>query len=353
MKKANTNTETVKTYIDKTETARVFERVAQKQAQQQTARSYRSATDRAAVSNAAQTDAQRVGKYVETAADRRAIASAAADRAAAQRAAEAAEIDAALEADKAKHRRKRAFVVYFADGTQKTIETTQTRAQIYITTNAQRVRQIVLSNDDYFEIARYVVYIVLKRGDDYSSGKVFSELRRAPWTDARKQDLVADAYTALIENIDADTETQYKAMFAAVNHTVYKNRAPYDGGINYVYNWDDETIVNVTQTINDYCNRPQTAQRVAWSEYMASLTQKQRDVLRLTAQGLSSRQIAQKYHCSHVAILKHIAAYRRKATPYTTAARSSAAAQQIAQRAAAETDARLTQTAQLLKNAQK
>ena len=352
-KNTNTTTETARVWIDAQTVNEALTRAAEKQTQQQTARNYRAETDRAAIIAAAQTDAQTMSKYANTETDRAAIAKAAADRAAQQRAAEAAEADKAIEADKAKNRRKRAFVVYYADGQQQRIETTQTAAQLYIATGAARVRQVVLTDTDYIDIARRVVYIVLKRGNAYSNGAFFSELLRAAWTDANKQDLVADAYTALIEYADADAETQYKAMFAAVNHTIYKNRAPHDGKVAFIYDWNTAELQNVTQTINDYCNKPQAARRVAWTEYVASLTQRQRDILRLKAQGHSVRQIAKKMCVTPRAVQKHIEAIRRKAAPYTQAARSSAEAQQTAQRAAAETDARLTQTARLLKNAQK
>lgn len=352
-KNTNTTTEAARVWIDAQTVNEALTRAAEKQMQQQTARNYRAATDRAAIIAAAQTDAQIIGKHANTDADRAAIATAAADRAAQQRAAEAAEADKAIEADKAKNRHKRAFVVYDADGTQRRIETTQTAAQLYAVTGAARVRQVVLTDTDYLEIARRVVYIVLKRGDAYSNGAFFSALLRAAWTDANKQDLVADAYTALIENADADAEAQYKAMFAAVNHTIYKNRAPHDGKVAFVYDWNSDELQNVTQTVNDYCNRPQTAQNIAWTEYVASLTQRQRDILRLKAQGHSVRQIAQKMRVTPRAVQKHIEAIRRKAAPYTQAARSSAEAQQTARRAAAETDARLTQTAAVMQSARK
>ena len=349
MKKTTNNTQqqTAKTWIDAQTVNTALQRAAEKQAQTAAARNYRLATDTAAQTAAVQTAAARAVHYTETAQQRAAIAAEEARRAAAARAAEAAEIDNAIEADNTKNRRKRAFVVYRTDGTQQRIETTNTAAEVYSTnSDVLRVRQVVLYDTDYMEIARRVVYIVLKRGDAYSNGEFFSVLLRASWDDARKQDLIADAYTALVEHADEDAELQYKAMFAAVNHTIYINRKPYDGKLVFVTDWNnDAQVQNVTRTINEYVNKPSSAQRVSWVQYIATLTPRQRDILRYKAHGFSVRQIASALHLKSTrTVQEHIEAIRRKAIPYTQAARSSTEAQQIAQRAAAETDARFKAT---------
>ena len=331
----------------------------------------RAAAQRAADVAAAEAEAQRAAQRqaADTDTDRQARAEAATEAAqhtAAERAAEAAEIDAATAADTARAARPYAYMVYTDGQTEaRRIVTTQTAAQIYTETGARLVRRVILTDAeaaeaaearnvkkdkaahrrgkvsteaarrvyaqqlqaaDYEAIARRVVYIVLKRGDAYSNGEVFAKLLRAPWTDARKEDLTADARAALFENATEDTATQYAAMFAAVNHTVYKNRAPYDRGAVYVTDWATFEVQNAAACISEMVKNPASALRQSWSAFMAELTQQQRNVLRYTALGYSTRQTATAMRLKSVK--KHLFLMRKKAAKYP--ARAAVMAQQQA-----------------------
>ena len=373
----------VTTETDAEATQAAAQRVADAEAKRSKARNYRADTDTAVTGAAAQQAAAKAARFFpdSTEEQRAAAATDAAQRTAAERAAEAAELDAATETDAERAARPFAYMVYYEGQTEaRRVVTTQTAAQLYTETGARLVRRVVLTDAeaaeaaeaesvtldkaahrrgkvsieaarrvyaqqlqaaDYEAIPRRVVATVLKRGDAYSNGEVFAKLLRAPWTDARKEDLCADARAAMIEHATEDIDTQYAAMFAAVNHTIYKNRAPYDKGAVYVMDWATFEVQNAAATVNELVKNPSSALRLSWSAFMAELTQRQREVLRLKALGYSARQIMHKLSLKSTSPVEyHIAQARGKAAKYP--AQAAVKAQQEAAEARRQADSAQT-----------